>query len=135
MTKPVLEHVLRFEPPWRVDRKTECGHAATDVAAVIDQDELIRKVKDQGQQRAEFSTCVTCWERSRYAKPWAEDPVAILRRETARYGVKDAQLESELRALTLLWQAHCDEYDETLRSLGEVNDLAEQRARKRRSAR
>jgi hypothetical protein len=126
-----LDHVLRFEPPWRASRATECGRKVNDLASVIDRDDLIAKVRQHGQQRAVFTTCMTCWERTRYARPWTEDAPSVIARDAYRGRTPDRDLHLELTALTLLWQAHRDEFDELLRGLDDTTDLAAaRRARK-----
>lgn len=133
MTDQPLDHVLRFEPPWRASRKTECGRRVDDVGSVIERDALVAKVKDQGKQRAAFTTCMTCWDRTQYAQPWDNSPSSVLNRES-RYSYAsrtDDELDREMRALTLLWDAHREEFDEAMRGIGEIKDLADRRASKR----
>lgn len=131
-----LDHVLRFEPPWRDARKTVCGRPVADVASVVERDVLLAKVRDQGKQRASFTTCMTCWDRAQYAQPWDFAPSSVLNREVRHSGYastrQDAELDREMRALTLLWEEHREEFDAIMQGLGEVNDLAEHRAQKRR---
>lgn len=141
MTEQPLDHVLRPNLPWRSDQVTECGRAATDVASVIDADELIERTKRHGQQRTVFTVCMTCWDRAKYAVTWDQYPIAVLDRELHRVGADPRisprkpgadRMTAELRAITALIHAHRDEFDSYLTGLTETVDLAARRSRRKR---
>lgn len=136
-----LEHVLRTQIPWRAETEavTECGKRAIDVAAVIDFAAFQAKVKDQGQQRASMSTCMTCWGRSDYRKmhDWSASPSGALGREIQRQPYGDAEniVDKELRALAALVEAHRDEFDGYMEGLDQTVSLADHRRSKVRALR
>lgn len=139
-----MEHVLRSPLPWRAheEAKTECGKLALDVAKTITFDELVRKVKDQGQQRAAMSTCMTCMGRAdfRRSQDWDACPGSLIARESqhepghAWAAVhEDSLLDRELRALAALVEAHREEFDGYINGLQSTISLAERRRAKGRS--
>ena len=140
MAEP-LEHVYRSLPPWRVESeaKTECGKRALDVAKTITFDQLVSKVKAQGQQRASMSTCMTCWGRCDTRQPhsWDVCPSEILRRDADNYhgwgDHRDTLLDKELRAVWATVAAHKDEFDGYLAGLDQTVSLADRRAKKGRA--
>jgi len=129
-----LDHVLRIEPPWREQKLTECGRYVADVDAVVSREELAAKFARLGRMRAAFSTCMTCYERSRYrARGWELDCIPIMHRDTAagpRGHLEDVRLD--LLALTALWRAHPEEFAAIRESLADGTDL--DRAREKRAA-
>jgi hypothetical protein len=138
----VIEHVLRPHPPWRTaEFFTECGHPCAEFAHVLSRDDLLAKVRVQGQMRAAMSTCMTCLEAARNNPGWERNPVAVVARECDRLRwsrfdevirPKARQFTAELRALAVLAAAHAGEFAELLAGLAEATDLAD--ARQRRSA-
>lgn len=151
-----LEHVERPQPPWRDLHLTECGRDTATVP-VITRDQLIAKVKHQGQQRAAFTTCMTCWQRCRYTQAWDTNPVSCLMREAARYEhismrralftdrklappenqriTEAGRFRDELLAIAALIDAHRDEFDEFVAGLGDTVQLDAARRAKQRRAR
>ena len=148
-----MEHVQRPQPPWRAARLlTECGRP-TDGMTVISREQLITKVKRQGQKRAAFTTCMVCWDKCRTNHAWDVDPVGCLMREAARYewisrrvayGNYDAgdpgekapsavRFRNELLAIAALIEAHQDEFDDLCEGLAATGDLTARR-RARRAA-
>lgn len=139
--KTPMEHVLRSPLPWRADEeaKTECGKLAIDVAKSITFDDLVRKVKDQGQQRAAMSTCMTCMGRAdfRRLQDWDSCPGSLLYRESQHEPGhawnpvhEDSLLDRELRAIAALVEAHRDEFDGYINGLQSTVSLAERRRAK-----
>ena len=124
-----LDHVIRFEPPWRTEGSlTECGRLVADVVSIVDRDALRAKIKDQGQQRAAFTTCMVCWDRCKYYKSWASEPCHVMQREA--HGHND-QLHRELQALTVLVEHHREEFDAIMSDLAETSDLGQARQQRR----
>jgi hypothetical protein len=124
-----MEHVERAPLPWRDETLTECG-LPTAGHPVLTRDAWTDKVRTLGQQRAAFTTCMTCWEAARRNASWAEDPVRALNRATSDWRRQDI-LADELRAIALLVDAHRDEFRETLAGLADVGDLAARRRARR----
>lgn len=135
--KPVIEHLIRRATvPWRAveDHLTECGKNAADFPSIT-YDQFARKLRQQGQQRAAMSTCMTCWNAADRWKTWAVDPVDAVRREVL--GLRDnvELFRRELWAIAALVQAHRDEFDGYLTGLNETTDLASRRRAKRLTGR
>lgn len=145
-----IEHVQRPQPPWRLDTAplTECGRLSGQ-STVISRDELIAKVKRLGQQRAAFTTCMTCWDKCRTNAGWDVDPVECLMREAARYqwatryhrwhpdeeaSAKTAaglRFRDELLAIAVLIDAHRDEFEQLVSGIGDAVRLDEKRQARR----
>jgi hypothetical protein len=150
-----LDHVARPMPPWRdpAHTKTECGRELRDVASIISLDDMLAKVKREGQARAAFTSCMTCWQTaSRHTKnthwtgsgpersvvvpdPWWENPTAVLARDGGGlYGPQPQPVTDELRAIGRLIAAHVDEFAALLVAVGEGDVLAARRSRPRKAA-
>lgn len=160
-----VDHIARLIVPWRADVElTECGRAVTEVPAerIVTVDTVNARVRDQGQQRAAFSTCMTCWETAeRWHGSGRRNRLgAILRElEALRYvdhapvrrfapgeSVRwdreyDRQLgawerrkrfERELDAILALIQAHRAEFDGFITGHAAAPSLADARARRPR---
>ena len=129
-TRPAdaLDHVLRPRLPWRQEDLTECGRDPANLPTIT-RDDLINRVRKLGQQRTVFTVCMTCWHRSAYSKPWADEPEAVLEREIQRR--KPQRLRHELTAITLLIDAHRDEFNELLNGLAGTPSLADHRRNRR----
>ena len=122
-----LEHVKRGHPPWRAaPGLTECGRDAS-AYPVLDRDEFLAKIAEQGEQRAAMSTCMSCWHTVRQHSTWAISPQAVMSRECKQlFGMRpDALVDSELRAIALLIEAHRSEFDELLTCLSETIPLTD----------
>jgi hypothetical protein len=124
------DHVRRPDLPWRTARLTECGKPIVDVASCITREEMRAKVKQQGVQRAAFTTCMTCMSTGKSWPEWDEDPVRTLGRDFYA-GHPDPRMVDELRALAALVDAHRDEFDGYMAGIKETVSLAEQRKRRR----
>ena len=141
MTAPVLEHILRTPLPWQrpTEALTECGKRAVDVAASIDFDEYLAKVKSQGLQRAALSTCMTCSGRGAYREQhdWSRSPSGALGRAIERQPWRSpadepTDLDRELLALAALAEAHRMEFETYLAGLAQTSSLSAARARRGR---
>ena len=133
MTDLPIVHVERPRLPWRDEELTECGLPAAG-HPVITRAELEAKVKREGQQRSQITTCQTCWNTARRHLPWEVDPAARLAREVgSAWSVSERhrRINRELRAIELLVAAHRDEFDALLAGLDDVADLAERRRGRR----
>lgn len=110
------EHVLRPALPWRLeeDGLTECGIDAQDCRA-ISREMMERKVAEQGQTRASFTSCMTCWSAIRdnvYAEQRLGTDIAVLRRAFDRHNEEDMRrIRHEIGAIRLLVAAHRAEFD------------------------
>jgi hypothetical protein len=126
------EHIIRAPLPWRdEDAMTECGLDARDALAVS-REAMERKVHEQGQARAAFTSCMTCWQAVRDNR-WAEDRMGrsasvLLRHLQRAHNPEEAKrMRRELEALVLLVRAHRDEFDTIVRDATEAVDLGERR--------
>lgn len=126
-------HVRRPDFPWRDGQRTECGKSAIDVAAVIDRDELNRRIHRDGIQRTAYTVCMTCLDASRRWKDWTGDPIDVMAREFYG-GRRDERLRDELRALAALVEAHRDEYDDYMTGIGQTVSLDAARQARRKAA-
>jgi len=127
--KRVIEHVQRPRIPWRKDEPlTECGLSVTG-PHVLTRETFLRKLKEQGVQRAMLSTCYTCGETAQRHPDWNKSPSGCIDRETGGFGhrEKSKTLDRELRALAALVARHPEEFDELLRDVIEVVSLDEHR--------
>lgn len=117
MSKESLCHVARAPLPWRPAWQTECGLRIDSGAPVMTREEFIAKVKREGQQRAAFSTCMTCWQTSsRHMHPEVDDEERSLRalnRELDWYR-KDGReiLKADISAISILIKRYRAEFDE-----------------------
>jgi hypothetical protein len=132
--KDPVDHVIRPNLPWRVEALTECGKPVADVRAAITRDQAVKKVKDQGQQRAAMSTCMTCWSTAERHRDWAAAPAEVMAREVKGVtwyapGQSD-QINRELRAIAAIVDAHRDEFDAYLAGLDETVSMDRLRAKR-----
>jgi hypothetical protein len=127
-----LEHVLRPMLPWRAGGLTECGKTPNEHA--ITREAFIAKIHKQGKKRAAMTTCMTCFETAQRWPDWNTNPVAMLAREVRNItywgntGEADP-LANELRAITLLIEAHPEEFAETLTALRNTVPFGKRKAR------
>lgn len=121
-----LEHIVRHNLPWRddTDALTECGRPAENFPTIT-RDELIARIRRLGRKRTAFTVCITCAERTQYAKPWDVAPEDVLSREIQRR--QPDQLRRELAAITTLIANHPDEFQALLTGLAGIPSLAEHR--------
>lgn len=132
--KPDPEHVVRGSSfPWRApeDGLTECG---LDVAGrkVMTKDDLVYKIRVQGQTRAAMTTCMTCAQTATRYKPWEQDPVDAVRREVLGMRRQEEKFKRELWALAALAAAHPEQFQAFMSGLEQTTDLmARRRAKKR----
>lgn len=133
--KEPKEHILRPALPWRdeADGLTECGLDARDCLAVS-RETMERKVAEQGQTRASFTSCMTCWTALRDNR-WAEQrlgaDIAVLRRAFDRHDPDDVRrLRHEIGAIRLLVSAHRAEFDATVQDMEDAVDLSAARRAK-----
>lgn len=141
MKEPV-DHVARSILPWRPEEATltECGLVAASYPTIT-REAYFARLKDLGQTRTAMLTCVTCAETIRRWKPWQDDPVDAMKRETEKYwgGRQGLQAEKweafrrELLAIAALIAQHREEFDAHVTALGDVVELDE--ARKARQSR
>lgn len=138
MTGPI-EHSIRPPLPWRDDRITECGRPVADVASALTREEMVAKVRRQGQQRAAMTSCMTCWSTANRHLDWDRHPSSVIERYlSSRWRTQDEDeplIDRELRAIALLIEGHRAEFDELVEGLGAVGDLRRARLRKVREAR
>jgi hypothetical protein len=127
-----MEHIERAPLPWRDETLTECG-LPTAGHPVITRAAWLAKLRQQGKQRAAFTTCMTCWDAACRNSPWNDDPVRAIDRAASDWRRKD-QFAAELRAIALLVDAHRDEFREAMAGLADVGDLAARRRARRRGA-
>lgn len=142
----ILDHIERQRPPWQREPVTECGRRMNDVKALITRDEAVAKFKRLGRQRASFSTCMTCVDRTNHAMTWEQNPMAVVHKyaERGAWGRWEnrqdasgqiASTLTELRALGLLVDAHREEFENACRMIEGSDDLGARRAAKRRETR
>jgi hypothetical protein len=131
-----LEHVRRVPLPWRDINLTECGR--TPGEHTISRDELLTKVRRQGQKRALLSTCITCYETARRWPGWDISPVSAIYREAQTVNCFDldpsGQFHDELRAIALLINANRAEFDQILAGLQDTVSLGKRRREARTAA-
>lgn len=132
----VLEHVARPNLPWRDDTLTECGKT-TDGRVVITREQLLAKIRKQGQARAALSTCMTCTQTATRWQDWATAPSDVMRRNVPSWwGASQrhpiaVRMDAELRAIAALIEAHREEFDGFLAGLEDAADLGARRQRRR----
>jgi hypothetical protein len=133
----VKEHIIRTPLPWRAheDATTECGLPANSYPSLTPE-QMEAKVKREGEQRASYSSCMTCWttRRNRGFAQRSNSLLDVLNREILRGAHSNPaawkQLDREVRAMVLLVEAHREEFDTILRDMAEAVDLgAVRRAR------
>jgi hypothetical protein len=141
--KLVLVHVRRPPLPWRDVELTECGHPLGGLPWIT-RDAFIAKVRREGEQRSQLTTCITCWGTAARHPAWEQDPVAAMMRETQRvrwarsFDGKQPGLVSfreELLAIAALIAAHPEEFTELLSGLASAPRLDDARAARRAAAR
>jgi hypothetical protein len=125
-----LDHVARAGLPWRPEHRTECG-LAPGGRQVISRDELVAKLKREGQRRAAMTTCMTCLDTATRHQTWAQDPASAMRREIPLYGRDLDVVNGELRAIAALINAHREEFDGFLAALAGTVRLADARTARR----
>jgi hypothetical protein len=153
-----LDHVARPRLPWRHDDElTECGKRISGLPAdrIITYVELAERVTVLGQQRAAYTTCMTCWDTSERHRHARAEPIQVLRREIEGLGLyprepmpdehyrsererrsayaawaRHVRLQRELEAIAALVEAHRPEFDEFLAGREEAVDLASRRQRR-----
>jgi hypothetical protein len=151
VSRPVVDHVARQPVPWRTGALlTECGREIDDDTRLIDHGELATRVRDLGQRRAAFSTCMTCWDTARrWSASWDANPAEVMAREVQNVyysmgrlggerGDPEPLIVRELRALAELVRRHSDEFAELMEGLDKtvrIEDLAAKRAAEQRRAR
>lgn len=136
-----LQHVLRMPIPWRhlTQSRTECG-LTSDAVEAIPFEEMQAKVRREGEKRAAYSSCMTCWEaagRHHQEMRWLPDGVdpilLVIAREIAfvRRREGDAlRFSRELRALTMLAERYRDEFIALVDDMeGSVNLTAYRKSR------
>lgn len=140
------DHVIRARLPWRTDDLTECGRALDDVATHITREQLLWRIKQDGQQRTAFTICITCWQtsNSHSRATWETQPSEMLARESRRgrsgivyyeyqrdgrppTGPHVDRLSAELHAMAALIEAHREEFDQRVTSASEAALFAERR--------
>ena len=139
-----LDHLLRPALPWRQHpHLTECGKELdrVDPARLITVAELQRRIRELGQKRAAYSTCITCSETA--GRHRATDPVDVVMRELAALRwVRDRSqgqpwerrrlIATELEAVAALVAAHREEFDGYLADRAAAVSLADHRSSRRR---
>ena len=109
-------HVARMSLPWRPAWQTECG-LVIGQANVLTRAEWIAKVKREGEQRAAFSTCMTCWHtagRRGHDHLGAEEAsLKAIARELESYNkIGREVLKADFSAIAILIANHRAEFDE-----------------------
>ncbi len=132
--KKIIEHVLRPPIPWRRGVPlTECG-LSVQGSNVLTREDFLRKVRDQGIQRAMLSTCYTCGETAQRHPDWHANPAGCLSREISSYARSDRrdQINRELRALAVLSERYRAEFEELMQDQREIVPLSSARRRRPR---
>ncbi|KKN26539.1 hypothetical protein LCGC14_0873660 [marine sediment metagenome] len=126
-----LDHIVRDGPTWTtLPQLTECGRLLNDIAAAIEWDMFVAKVKRLGKQRTSMTTCMTCWNRATYRPELGAERVEAVSRYVGRvYRNADAGrvVLAELEAIERLVEAHRDEYDDLVKGIRHVVRLEGQR--------
>lgn len=137
----VREHIIRTPLPWRTNEEatTECGLPAQSYPSLTPE-QMEAKVQREGEQRASYSSCMTCWRVRRdrgYARR-TNSLLDVLNREILRGAHSDSEvwtrLDRELRAMVLLVEAHRAEFDGILADMADAISLSAARFRKQRGA-
>jgi hypothetical protein len=115
-----ITHVMRAPLPWRPAKLTECGLLAHEHPTSSVED-FIAKVKREGQQRASYSTCMTCWNAAKrhfgdrfYSMHPIERELQWSKSRSARSGAKGPTIIDELTAIGELVERHRDEFNAIL---------------------
>jgi hypothetical protein len=133
MNDEPLDHVLRPQLPWRDDLTTECGLSGDGDRRVITRAAFLRRLKDQGKQRSAMTTCMTCWQTAGRYKDWATSPSDVMARNVNGWDeTKKVRINSELRAIVALIEAHPEEFYGYLDGLESTSSLADARLARRR---
>jgi len=153
-----LDHLARPALPWRAPHLAECGKPLDALGGrIVSRDELRRRVADIGQQRAVFTTCMTCWET---ADRWSDDGVTAVHREAKdmyrghssgwqeysfrteaerhQFGLRVARRDrfvAELEAIEALIGAHREEFEGYLAGRAETVSLAARRSARKAAGR
>lgn len=125
MSEPLM-HVARPSLPWNPSEMSECGR--NDLAHVISRDEFVALVRKLGKQRAAMVVCMTCFDTAQRHSDWAHDPAAVVQRVIFRPDERE-HLNTELRAIEMLINAHPDEFEQAMNDLQSVTPLAARRRR------
>ncbi len=123
-------HVLRAKLPWRPDEEllTECGRKPGGLD-VLTREEARARAKEWGERRTYLAICMTCHDTlERWWPTWEESPTTVMQRAVRG---RDEQINQELRAIGMLIEAHAHEFSELLGALGETDDLAGARSKRR----
>lgn len=141
VSRPTVDHIERPNPPWRTERTTECG--LDDTHKMVSRAEFYERVKDQGQQRAAMSVCMTCWHtairyggwgrdhastKAQFLNLWGHDPADVIGRDL--HGKRRDLLNRELHVVGLLIEAHRDEFDQAMAGAADALTLDELRAKR-----
>lgn len=130
-----LFHVRRRDLPWRAATLTECGLKA-DKNFTVSRDELLARIKKNGQRKTELVACNTCYSTARrYTATDSghkedRETLHALHREIERsgsYGEPRGPLATELRALGILVTHHQEEFDELCADVDAVVPLGSRR--------
>ena len=135
-----LTHIERSPLPWRPERATECGLDATEHPTWT-REEAVAKRADLGAQRFSLFACMTCTSTFDRHSTWEIDPASCLVRHAApmalsRWGrhlegdEEKRRFADELRAIAALIDAHREEFDALVESLGDVVDLGSRRRKR-----
>ena len=134
--KGPVQHVARPAPPWRRPDPamdlTECGRLLAEVAPeyLTTRDALTRYIREVGQQRAAFTTCMTCAMTIDRHSDWDADPASVLGRDghawRRQFTPQQSRTRTELLAVALLVEAHRDEFEETVTAQAAAEKAGEQ---------
>lgn len=157
-----LDHISRPSLPWRAPHLTECGKLLGEIDPlwVLTRDQVQARIKAVGQQRAAYTTCMTCASTSDRYRPLPHDSTAIIAitreltavqhayppREThfeGRVSIEQPsdlwhrkqQLAGELEAIQALIESRREEFDGYLSGLQDTVSLADRRGTRRTRAR
>jgi hypothetical protein len=135
-----VDHLARPPLPWRhAADLTECGIplANLDPTRVITAAALDRRIRDLGQQRTAYTTCMTCWSTAGRWRSGEPDPIQVIVREAqaveypGRHPARRDALAAEVEAIVALVAAHREEFDGYLAGRSEAVSLADRRRRNR----
>lgn len=129
MSEP-LDHIYRAVLPWRAQEMTECGRLVNDVGGVISVEEVTRRWKEWGKQRTAFTVCMTCLNTANYQDRWESDPAGVMRRWCSLDASNHERMNTELRAIAALIDAHRTQFDGFVAGVAATTNLAERRHNK-----